>query len=67
MDIFYFYLIQCLKHKEKIEKRRENLYIPFFKEKYLENAARAMENGIFSYITILESNVGDSQSSGSIE
>jgi hypothetical protein len=27
MDIFYFYLIQCLKSKEKIEKRRENLYI----------------------------------------
>jgi hypothetical protein len=27
MDIFYFYLIQCLKRKEKIEKRRENLYI----------------------------------------
>jgi hypothetical protein len=26
MDIFYFYLIQCLKRKEKIEKRRENLY-----------------------------------------
>jgi hypothetical protein len=23
----YFYLIQCLKRKEKIEKRRENLYI----------------------------------------
>jgi hypothetical protein len=27
MDIFYFYLIQYLKRKEKIEKRRENLYI----------------------------------------
>jgi hypothetical protein len=27
VDIFYFYLIQCLKRKEKIEKRRENLYI----------------------------------------
>jgi hypothetical protein len=27
MDIFYFYLIQCLKRKEKIEKRRENIYI----------------------------------------
>jgi hypothetical protein len=27
MDIFYFYLIQCLKRKEKIEKSRENLYI----------------------------------------
>jgi hypothetical protein len=27
MDIFYFYLIQCLKRKEKIEKKRENLYI----------------------------------------
>jgi hypothetical protein len=27
MDIFYFYLIQCLKCKEKIEKRKESLYI----------------------------------------
>jgi hypothetical protein len=27
MNIFYFYLIQCLKRKEKIEKRRENLYM----------------------------------------
>jgi hypothetical protein len=30
MDIFYFYLIQYLKHKEKIEKRKENLYIQRF-------------------------------------
>jgi hypothetical protein len=27
MNIFYFYLIQCLKRKEKIEKRRGNRYI----------------------------------------
>jgi hypothetical protein len=51
MDIFYFYLIQCLKRKEKIEKRRENLYIQrkpvgfSILEDHLENAAGAIENG----------------------
>jgi hypothetical protein len=58
MDIFYFYLIQCLKRKEKIEKMRENLYIyrkPVafsILEDHLENAAGAIENGIFSIYTI---------------
>jgi hypothetical protein len=33
MDIFYFYLIQCLKRKEKIEKRRENIYIYIERER----------------------------------
>jgi hypothetical protein len=47
MDIFYFYLIQCLKRKEKIEKRRQNLYmyrkhVAFsILEDHLENAAGA--------------------------
>jgi hypothetical protein len=47
MDIFYFYLIQCLKRKEKIEKRRENLYVQrksaafSILKNHLDNAAGA--------------------------
>jgi hypothetical protein len=69
IDIFYFYLIQCLKRKEKIEKRRENLYIQrkpvafSILEDHLENAAGAIENEIFSIYRVengSESTVGDS-------
>jgi hypothetical protein len=71
MDIFYVYLIQCLKRKEKIEKRRENLCIQRKRvafsilEDHLENAAGAIDNGIFSIYRIqnsLEDTVGDSVS-----
>jgi hypothetical protein len=44
MDIFYFYLIQCLKRKEKKPVGFSIL------EDHLENAAGAIENGIFLYI-----------------
>jgi hypothetical protein len=57
MDIFYFYLTQCLKRKEKIEKRRENLslyiektYRVLILEDHLENAAGAYRERNFLYI-----------------
>jgi hypothetical protein len=58
MDIFYFYLIQCLKRKEKIEKRRENLCIQrkpvafSILENHLENAAGAYREQNLLYIYI---------------
>jgi hypothetical protein len=56
MDIFYFYLIQCLKHKEKIKKSRENLYIErkpialSILDDHLENAAGAYKKRNLLYI-----------------
>jgi hypothetical protein len=56
MDIFYFYLIQYLKRKEKIEKRRDNLYIErkpiafSILEDHLENAAGAYRERNLLYI-----------------
>jgi hypothetical protein len=70
MDIFYFYLIQCLKHKEKIEKRIERKPVAFsILEDHLENAAGTIENQIFSVYTVengLESTVGDSLTKWSV-
>jgi hypothetical protein len=62
MDIFYFYLIQCLKRKEKIGNRRKPVAFSIL-EDHLENAAGAIENGIFSIYSVengLEGTIGDS-------
>jgi hypothetical protein len=55
MDIFYFYLIRCLKRKEKNrEEERESLYIEpvafSILEYHLENAAGAYKERNLLYI-----------------
>jgi hypothetical protein len=72
MDIFYFYLIQCLKRKEKIEKRGENLYIEeicsvfYFRGPFRERCWRNRErNLLYIYIAYIYIYMVENGSEGS--